>query len=253
MDSLYLFIIETIFVGLVILTLHHLRKYFGIGLLLIFIGSIQFFQNLLASSVYNKIFNQFVVSPGSSILFTSSLFAILLIFHSESLSKTRALIFGLMISNIVITILSFFSGLQLKSDNNSVNIEFLESILNVDIVIFMTGTCLLYIDSVALIVIYEFLNLKLKGKYLLLKIFIPLSLISFFDSLAFYGVNLFSLSNGYNLLISSIVGKQIVVVIFSIMMYLYLSLVKNTLPKKKPKNLIEIFSIFTFNDTSKTS
>ena len=154
MNPLYIFIFETIFVGLVILLLHRLRKYFGIGLLFIFIGSIQFFQSLLASSVYNKIFNQFVVSPGSSILFTSSLFAILLIFHSENLSKTRTLIFGLMISNIVITILSIFSSLQLTLDNNSINVTFLESILNLDIVIFMTGTCLLYIDSVFLIIIY---------------------------------------------------------------------------------------------------
>ncbi|WP_395056038.1 hypothetical protein [Flavobacterium sp.] len=251
MNPLYIFIFETIFVGLVILLLHRLRKYFGIGLLFIFIGSIQFFQSLLASSVYNKIFNEFVVSPGSSILFTSSLFAILLIFHSENLAKTRALIFGLMISNIVITILSVFSSLQLTLDNNSTNVKFLESILNLDIVIFMTGTCLLYIDSVFLIIIYEFLNLKLNDKYLILKIFIPLSLISLFDSLVFYGINLFSLSNGYNLLVSSIVGKQFVVIIFSIMMYLYLRVTKNILSNKKPENLKEIFSIFTFSDIPK--
>ena len=209
MNPLYIFIFETIFVGLVILLLHRLRKYFGIGLLLIFIGSIQFFQNLLASSVYNEIFNSFIVSPGSSILFTSSLFVILLIFHSENLSEIRTVIFGLMISNIVITILSIFSSLQIELDNYSSNVSFLESILNLDIVIFMTGTCLLYIDSVFLIVVYEFLNLKLNSKYLFIKIFIPLSLISLFDSVVFYGINLFSLNNSSNLLISSIVGKQI--------------------------------------------
>ena len=113
----------------------------------------------------------------------------------------------------------------------------------------MTGTCLLYIDSVLLIVMYEFLNLKLNSKYLLLKIFIPLSFVSLFDAIVFYGINLFSLSNSSDLLISSIVGKQVVVTVFSIMMYLYLRLTKNTLPKKEPENLKQIFSIFTFSET----
>ncbi|WP_394759692.1 hypothetical protein [Flavobacterium sp.] len=253
MNSLSIFIAETIFVGIVILSLHRLRKYFGIDLLLIFIGSIQFFQTLLASSIYNEIFNEIIVSPGSSILFTSSLFIILLVFHSENISKTRTIIFGLMISNIIITILSVFTSLQLQLDDNSINIEFLESILNLDIIIFMTGTCLLYIDSVLLIVIYEFLNLKLSRNFLFIKILIPLCLISLFDSVVFYGVNLFSLNNSSNLLLSSIVGKQIVVIVFAIMMYLYLKIIDNKRPKSKSENLKEIFSVFTFSDTHQTT
>ena len=248
MNALSIFIIETIFLGLVILFLHRLRKIFGIGLLIILIGSIQFFQNLLASSVYNTIYNKIIVSPGSSILFTSSLFAVLLIFHSENLLKTRTVIFGLMVCNIVLTILSVFTSLQLKLDDNSTNVEFLESILNLDIIIFMTGTILLFIDAMLLIVVYEFLNLKLSSNYLYIKILIPLSLISTFDSLVFYGINFFSLNDISNLLISSIVGKQIVVIIFTTMMYIYLKIMNNTVSKSKPKKISEIFSVFTFSD-----
>lgn len=252
MNALYLLITEAIFIGILIVFLHKLKKYFGIGLLFVFLGAVQFFQTILASSVYNKIFDYFIISPGSSVIFTSTLLTILLIFHCENILKTRTIIFGLMISNIVITILSVFSYQQLYIDNNSININFLENILNFDMTLFMIGTCLLYIDAVLLIIIYEFLNLKLSSNYLFLKILISLSLISLLDSVVFYSINFFSIKDSGNLLLSSIVGKQISVVIFALIMYFYLKIIRKTVSKNKPKNLNEIFSIFTFNETRQT-
>ncbi|MFB9097625.1 MULTISPECIES: hypothetical protein [Flavobacterium] len=47
-------------------------------------------------------------STGSSVLFTSTLFCVFLVFHTESLKKTRSLIYGLIFSNIAITHLSYY-------------------------------------------------------------------------------------------------------------------------------------------------
>lgn len=246
MTALHLFLFETVLVSLIIILLHRLKIFFGTGLLFIYLGAVQFFQTVLASSIYNNIFGNHVVSPGSSILFTSTLFSILLLFHTDVIMKSRTVIYGLLFSNIILTILSIITSEQLAIDNNSVHIDFLKSIMNFDVTLFMVGTCLLFIDTMSLIIIYQFLNLKAKWLPLFLRIFIPLSLISTLDSAVFYNINFFSLENSDNLLTSSLVGKQITVVIFSIIGYLYLKITKQEENLSKPKNLSDTIAIFTF-------
>ena len=89
MDALTLFLTETILISLAIILLHHFKTYFGIGLLLIFLGSVQFIQTILTTTVYNKIFDKVIVSPGSAILYTSTLCCLLLVFHTEGVKKNK--------------------------------------------------------------------------------------------------------------------------------------------------------------------
>ena len=62
MNSIQLFLVETCLVAFVITILHRYRNYFGFGLLLIFLGSIQFYQTFLATAVYNEILPNIVGS-----------------------------------------------------------------------------------------------------------------------------------------------------------------------------------------------
>jgi hypothetical protein len=245
MNTLYLFIFETIFLCILILILHRLRKYFGVVLLYAFMGAVQFFQNILASSVYNDIGGGFIVSPGSSIIFTSTLFCLLLIFQTEQIVKSRGIIYGLLFANIIITVLSIITIEQIEIDNNSINTGFLKEIMNFDMILFMTGTCLLFIDTIFLIIIYQFINFKLHKLSLFFKILLPMSLVSLFDSVVFYNVNFFSVQKSENLLVSSIVGKQIAVLIFAIIGFIYLKLIKKEQTINLPKKWSDVISIFT--------
>ncbi|MEQ3662615.1 MAG: hypothetical protein ABNG96_08000, partial [Flavobacterium sp.] len=208
-------------------------------------GAIQFFQAILASSVYNIFFESLIFSPGSTVLFSSTLFTIFLIFHTESIKKTRSLIYGLIFSNIIITVLSYISLEQAIADRNSENLIFLQNIFNFDISLFLTGTSLLYIDSMLLVIFYELLNYKIKG-YLFMKIFIVTSVVNLFDSVVFYTLNFFNNDNFHDLLLGNILGKQITVLFFSIIIYIYLSLIYKKERLTKPKNLREAFKIFSF-------
>jgi len=250
MNALSLLILEIIVISGAILFLHKLRNFLGIGLLLIFLGTVQFYQTVLASSVYNEIFEGIVVSPGSAILFTSTLFGVLLIFHTEGVKVTRTTIFGVLFSNVLLSILSIITLFQLKVDEYSVFQDYLSEILNFDVTLFLIGTCLLLFDLFLIVIIYQFLNLKLKSVNTIFKIYIPLSLVSLFDSVMFYGINFFSIDSDLNLLYSNVIGKQISTFLFSLFLYSYLKYSKMLQPKEIPNNLDDVIAVFTFDDNN---
>jgi hypothetical protein len=244
-EPFFLLLIETFLVAITIIIMHSAIRQYGIGPLFIFLGAIQFFQAILASSVYNVFFETFIFSPGSTVLFTSTLYCVFLVFHTESIKKVRSLIYGLVFSNIIITVLSYISLEQAIADKNSANLIFLENIFNFDISLFLTGTSLLYIDSMLLIIIYEILNLKIKGK-LFFKIIIATSLINLFDSTVFYTLNFYTSDQFYNLLIGNIIGKQITVLLFSIIIYFYLTAIFKKERFTTPKKWSDTIKIFSF-------
>lgn len=229
-----------------IIIFHSSIRNFGMGPLFILMGSIQFFQTILASSVYNLYFNKYVFSPGSSVLFTSTLYCIFLVFHTESIKKVRSLIYGLLLANIAITLLSYITLQQIYIDNQSYNKEFLINIFNFDINMFLIGSSLLYVDAILLIILYELMNYKFRNKYIFLKILIPSALICLFDSIIFYSFNFISDENFYDLMIGNIIGKQITVMFFSFIIYFYLRLIDKKHREVHPKKLRDVIKIFSF-------
>ncbi|MFD2909463.1 hypothetical protein ACFSX9_12055 [Flavobacterium ardleyense] len=232
--------------ALIIVIFHSAIRNFGMGPLFVLMGSMQFFLIILTSSVYNLYFDKYIFSPGSSVLFTSTLFCILLVFHTESIKKVRSLIYGLLLSNIAITLLCYISLQQIYLDNKSYNVEFIKNIFNHDTDLFLLGTCLLYLDSIFLIILYELMNYKFKNKFLFLKILLPTSLVCLFDSVVYYSLNNFSDDIYLDLIIGNVIGKQITVVFFSVTIYLYLNIIGKKHRFTHPKKIKDVLKIFSF-------
>lgn len=247
MDALLYLLLETFVMAFMVIIFHSAIRNFGMGPLFILMGSLQFFVIILTSSVYNIYFEKYVFSPGSSVLFTSTLFCILLVFHTESIKKVRSLIYGLLLTNIAITLLCYISLEQIHLDNKSLNIEFLKNIFNYNTEIFLFATVLLYLDSILLVIIYELMNYIFKQKYLFLKIFITASVVCLIDSVLFFSLNYISDDLYLDLIIGNIIGKQITVVFYSCAVYLYLFLIdKKTSRSGNPKRIKDILKIFSF-------
>ena len=151
MDTFIYLLLETLIVGLMILGLHASKKHFGIGLLFVFLGTMQFFQTILSGNVYNLYFDVFLFSPGSTLIFISTLFAIILIFRNESIIRVRSAIYGIVFSNIILVFLSYISLEQILTDSYSRNTTFLAEIFNFDISLFFSGIVLLYLDMIFII------------------------------------------------------------------------------------------------------
>lgn len=239
-----LLIFEIIIIASMIIFMHGMRKQLGYGVLYVFVGALQFFQTLLVSSVYDNTFLGFKFSPGSTIFYTSSLFVIFLTFYSENIIKTRGLIYGLVISNVAITLFSHFLLVHSEADVNSSSV-FLEELLDFELSLFLIGTSLLYIEGMLIVILFQFLQLKLPKLNLFLKILLTMGIVCLFDSVFFYTFFYLNSENYQEQMFGNIVGKQLTVLIFSFLFYFYLSHLAE-LKVRKPKSIREILRIFTF-------
>ena len=243
MDSLIYLLFETLIVGLVIIGLYASKKHFGIGLLYVFLGTVQFFQTILSSSVYNLYLDSFVFSPGSALIYTSTLFAILLIFKSESVAKVRSAIYGVMISNIVLVFLSYISLEQILVDSYSRNTIFLSELFNFDINLFITGTVLLYFDFILILFLFSYVSSKFPKNYFL-SFLVSSVITSIVDSFLFYSLNYYSEFEYFELLVGNMFGKTFVCLVLSSVFSFYYFL---SPPKERAgKKLTDIFTIINF-------
>ena len=243
MDTFIYFLLETLIVGLMILGLHASKKYFGIGLLFIFLGTLQFFQTILSGNVYNLYFDVFLFSPGSTLIFISTLFGVLLIFRNENVINARSAIYGIILSNIILVFLSYISLEQILTDSYSRNSTFLAEIFNFDIHLFVSGVALLYLDMIFIILIYRYIDSKYPKNYFLQ--FLGASVItSLVDSVLFYSINFYSEVNYSELMIGNIAGKIMVCILLSILFAFYFMV--NPQRESKRKKLKDVFMILKF-------
>ncbi len=243
MDTFIYFLLETLIVGLMILGLHASKKHFGIGLLFIFLGTLQFFQTILSGNVYNLYFDVFLFSPGSTLIFISTLFGVLLIFRNENVMNVRSAIYGIILSNIILVFLSYISLEQILTDSYSRNSTFLAEIFNFDIHLFISGVVLLYIDMIFIILIYRYIDSKYPKNYFL-QFLIASVITSVVDSVLFYSINFYSEVNYSELMIGNIAGKIMVCVVLSMLFAFYFMV--NPQRESKRKDLKDVFMILKF-------
>lgn len=211
-------LIEFLLIVSSILLLFKFRDKIGLAPLYILLGSVQYLQANLGSSFSFKVFGDFTIHPGSIILFSSVLFAVLLIYIKEGVTSARALIFGIVISNFVITLMFEIAYFQQIIYNPTINSN---SIFNVNFKYFFSGTAILVLDFLLIILIYQYLISKVKKLHYFLILFISLLTVLVFDAIAFnvalfYGTPLFDTS-----IISHLVGKSVAALVFSMILYFY--------------------------------
>lgn len=250
MDSFIYLLIETLIVGLMILGLYASKKHFGIGLLYIFLGTMQFFQTILSGNVYNLYFDLFLFSPGSTLIFISTLFTVLLIFRNESIIKVRSVIYGIILCNIILVFLSYISLEQILSDNFSRNTTFLAEIFDFDITLFLSGIILLYLDMIFIMFTFRYLESKFPKKYFL-QFAVASVVTAVLDSLLFYTLNFYSELNYSEMMTGNIVGKILVSVILSGLFAFYFVINPQKENKRKALDVKDIFMIINFTSSGK--
>jgi PAS domain S-box-containing protein len=223
------------------------RTKLGLAPLYILLGSVQYLQALSGSMISFNIFDEYPIYPGSVIIFSAVLFAILLIYIKEGVASARTLIIAIIISNVILSALFGITYVQ-ENATQIISLEDPSSIFQINYNYFITGTIILFLDFFLLIIIYQFLISKLNKLYFFLILFISLCSVLIFDSLVFnfilkYGTPIFTTS-----LIGHIIGKSFSAVIFSLILYIYLKYIdkeEDNAGFMATQNR-EIFSILTY-------
>ncbi|MCX8997845.1 GGDEF domain-containing protein [Rhizobiaceae bacterium BDR2-2] len=180
--NLLLFVIEAVIYFTVMLALLHFRKRTGLGVFLTALGGMHFLETYLAAVFYVSLpFG--TVSPGSSVLFAGKLMLILLLYIKEDAETVRQPIYGLFLGNLLTVVLAFIlqfhdvSGAPMSGD--TVFVEEMGWLM-------LWGTTLLYLDSIAIILLYEKL-----GRYFprrtIPRFLIAGAVLLTFDQIAFFG------------------------------------------------------------------
>tara|TARA_R110002051_G_scaffold81617_1_gene145700 strand:- start:36796 stop:40296 length:3501 start_codon:yes stop_codon:yes gene_type:complete len=224
LQSMHLYttiLVELLILSSSILLLFRSRVKLGLAPLYILLGSVQYLQALSGTMISFKLFGSIPIYPGSVIVFSAVLFAILLIYIKEGVESARALIIGVIISNFILSALFGVTYVQ-EQATQILSIDDASSVFQINYKFFITGTLLLLIDFILLIIIYQFLISKFKKPYFFLVLLSSLLIVLLFDSFAFNLLLKYNTPNFANSLTGHIIGKSFSAIVFSALLYFYL-------------------------------
>lgn len=240
--TILLFTQALIYFG-VMAALFRLRHLMGLGAFLCALGVMHFLETYLAAVFFIELpFG--LLSPGSTVLFSGKLAIILLFYIREDAETVRQPIYGLLIGNflmvaLVATLRLYGPPVTLPGYNpDLVLIDQMGALM-------VWGTTLLFIDSIALILLYERLRLLLP-RSLVLRSCLSLAIILTFDQVGFFiglhmvtGTPLGALFGGW-------VAKMGAAATYATLMGLYLNLFERRTPELAPQPLSDIFHKLTY-------
>ncbi|CAM5202454.1 diguanylate cyclase [Bosea thiooxidans] len=243
MSGTFLLLAQALIYFGVMATLFRLRHMMGLGAFLCALGVMHFLETYLAAVFFIELpFG--LLSPGSTVLFSGKLAIILLFYIREDAETVRQPIYGLLIGNflmvaLVATLRLYGPPVSLPGYNpDLVLIDQMGALM-------VWGTTLLFVDSIALILIYEKLR-RLVPRSVVLRAGLSLAIILTFDQLGFFvglhmvtGTPLGALFGGW-------VAKMGAAAVYAALIGLYLGLFERDATELAPQPLRDVFHKLTY-------
>ncbi|KAB2726463.1 GGDEF domain-containing protein [Brucella anthropi] len=224
-------------------TIFHYRAAIGIGVFYSVLGAMHFLETYLAAVFFIELpFG--LISPGSTVMFAGKLAFFLLLYIKEDAESMRQPVYGLLLGNILMVVLAVilraYSGTVSLPGYNA-DLPFLDQIG----FLMVWGTLLLFIDLIAMVIIYERLA-AIVTNTIPGRIFISLAVVLSFDQVFFYaGLNLLS-----GVPVSAFYGGWIAKIgaagFFSIMLTLYLRIIDTSVIRVRPHGVVDVFDRLTY-------
>ncbi len=218
------FLFQGFVIASLILLLFRLRTILGLGLLFTSLGLFQFIQVFLASTLYFEVSEYLVVSPGSSILFSATLFAVLLIYIKEDAITARKLIYALVIANIILCFLLLSFRLNIEGSYSYNPFDISTEFFYTNVAVLFVGTAILFIDSILIIFIFEFISKHITN--LFVRILTTMILVLSFDAIGFSLGSFWYFENLQQVLYSGLVSKIFMALFYSILFTIYLKYIE---------------------------
>ncbi len=233
---------ESMVLGATLYLLLRLRPWLGNVPLYVTVGSFQFIQVVLAMSVYIEVASGVLISPGSSVLFTGTIISVLLVYILDDADGARRFIYSLFIANIILSLVAFSVSHHMASEQVSMMIDVPIEVFKQNPRILIVGTITLFLDTILIIILYEYLS---PIKSLFLRMTTALSGVLVFDSVVFVTGSFYENSNYTSMLISSIIGKLILVPPATLAVALMDRLMKSE-TKKDSNGISDFFNLLTY-------
>jgi len=185
-----------------------------------------------------------LLSPGSTVLFSGKLAIILMFYIREDAETVRQPIYGLLIGNFLMVALVAMLrlyGPPVSLPGYNPDLALIDQMG----ALMIWGTTLLFIDAIALILLYE----KLRGLFagsVVLRSFVGLAVILTFDQLGFFvGLHLVT-GTPLSALFGGWVAKMGAAATYALFIGIYLTLFERTEAEPVPQPLSDIFHKLTY-------
>jgi len=243
MSGIILLLTQALIYFGVMATLFRLRHVMGLGAFFCALGVMHFLETYLAAVFFIDLpFG--LLSPGSTVLFSGKLAIILLFYIREDAETVRQPIYGLLIGNFLMVAL--VATLRLYGDPVSLP-GYNPDLVLIDQMgaLMVWGTTLLFIDSIAMILLYEKLR-RLLPASIVMRSGLTLALILSFDQLFFFiGLHMVT-GTPISALFGGWVAKMGAAATYAILMGIYLSLFERNTSELAPQPLSDIFHKLTY-------
>ncbi len=239
-----IFLLQGLIVATLILLLFRLRTTMGMGLLFTSMGLFQFIQVFFASTLYFEVSETLVVSPGSSVLFAGTLFAVLLTYIKEDAVTTRRLIYALVIANLVLCFLLLSFRLNIEGAYSYNPFDVSTEFFYTNVFVLFVGTGILFIDSILIIFIFEFISKHISK--LFFRILITMTIVLSFDAIFFTIGSFWFFEDIERILYSGLVSKVFMGIFYTIIFTIYLKYFEKETFKSNHHSFKDIYHSLTY-------
>jgi len=237
---------QAVVVIAMLLALFRVRRRLSLCPLYVALGVMQPIQVQLAATLYFEISAGLVTSTGSAVLFTGSLFVLLLIYIREDAAEARKVVYALVLSNLVVSCLYVLIGTQIGLDGIHNPLGLPVQLFHVEGRVMAIGTLLLFADALLVILVYEAMG-RLLRRPLFVRLWLSVSLVLVFDSVLFTftafpaGVALTPI------LLGGIVARCGTGLLFAAALHAYLRWLEPA-QEHEPAPLRDVFEVLTYRE-----
>lgn len=243
MIGAFLLVVQALIYFITMAAVFHSRHRFGIGIFVCVLGVMHFLETYLAAVFFVSVpFG--LVSPGSTVMFSGKLMLFLLLYIKEDAETVRQPIYGLLVGNCLMVALALILRLYgnvAELPGHQPDLSFLDDMG----ALMVWGTALLFLDSIALILIYEKLGQRIANT-IFKRIFLSAAIVLTFDQLMFFiglhlvsGVPISALYGGW-------IAKMAATLLYSTLLVAYLRFVETKPALAGPEPLLTVFDRLTF-------
>lgn len=236
-----LFVEAAVMAGLV-LGLFRARSVLGLSPLYIVMGGFQYLEATLSLQV--ALWPGFEIYPGSSVMFTTNLFAVLLVYIKEDALETRKLVYGLVLANAGLTLVSLLVSTHflLPGIETPTSMTAREFVNNAQVAI--VGAGLLFIDVIGIILVYEYVSRF--TRFIFLRILVALLVVVAFDNFFFAGFVRLGEGDFLPTMIAGLVSKAGATLFYATALWGYLRFIEPHDLQTSEGDVADVFQMLTY-------
>ena len=241
-EQFALLVLEAAAMAGLVLGLFRARSVLGLSPLYIVMGGFQYLEATLSLQV--SLWPGFEVYPGSSVMFTANLFAVLLVYLKEDALEARKLVYGLVLANAGLTLVSLLVSAHfvLPGIDTTTSMSAREFINNAQIAI--VGASLLFVDVIGIILAYEYISRL--TRFVFVRLLVAMLVIVAFDNFFFAGFLRFGRSDFFDTMIAGLVSKAGATVFYGIALWAYLRFIEPHDIHSTESDIGDVFQMLTY-------